>query len=268
MNAEILQQERAAQCAESAAQYAEWAAKLDQSGAVADALTEWRQAMLYYAEAWRLAEEFGTVPAALTRARAHACRYYGDALARQEQHPEAANVFQEAADLYGLLSTPADREHARECARKALADIAALRADPHNRLYLLTARYARQQQQLALQPDTWAQQANCCLHIAQIFLRRDRPQEAYARYEDALRLYQLAEQSETVQMSQAECHHRLGNLLANVLIDEPNNTMQALAHYDAAIALYTAHEALMQDQQENLALCVYARTDLQRRLEK
>ncbi len=170
MSVDDSQQEQAEQCAERAAQL--------EAGAEQDALAQWRMSTLHYAEAWRMAEESGGVPVALTRARAHACRHCGDLLARQQQHADAASIFQEAADLYGQLSPPDDQEHARECARKALAGIAALRNDPQSRLYLLIARYIRQQQQLALQPGTWARQADCCLHIAQIFLRRNRPEEA------------------------------------------------------------------------------------------
>ena len=278
MNVEISQQERAEQCAERATQ-------VGKAGAVADALAQWRMAALHYAEAWRIADESGSVPTVLTRARADACRQYGDALARQEQHADAANIFQEAADLYGQLSAPTDREYARECARKALAAIAALRNDPRSRLYLLIARYVRQQQQLALRPGTWAQQADCCLHIAQILLRRDRPEEACARYMEALELYGQAEQAEVTQdgpsqkevqktqyeavaLAQAECHHRLGNLLANVLIDEPDRINRALAHYNAAIVLYQSHDSHAQGKQEDLLLCVSARADLLRRLEK
>lgn len=266
MNGEISQQEQAEQCAERAAQ-------AEAAGAEQDALTWRRQAMLHYAEAWRIADESGGVPTALTRMRAHACRQHGDLLTRQKQHAEAVGIFQEAADLYGLLSSLDDQEHARACARKALAGIAALRGDPHNRLYLLTARYVRQQQQLALQPGTWAQQADCCLHIARILLRRDRPEEACARYAEALELYGRINQneeiaSEAVPLAQAECHHRLGNLLANVLIDEPNNTVRALAHFDAAVALYQSQELQANGKQEELILCAAARADLLRRQEK
>ena len=266
MDAEISQQEQAEQCAEQAR-------RLEATGAEQDALAQWRMATLYYAEAWRVVEEDGGVPVALTRARAHACRCYGDLLARQQQPADAASIFQEAADLYGLLSPPDDQEHARECARKALACIAALRNDPRSRLHLLTARYVRQRQQLALQPGTWARQADCCLHIAQIFLRGNRPEEAQAHYLEALELYGQAQPTddtelEAISLARAECHHRLGNLLANVLIDEPNNIARALAHFDAALALYQSQPLQAQGKQEELVLCAAARADLLRRMEK
>jgi hypothetical protein len=230
-----------------------------------EALSLWREAVLRYAEAYRMAEEDGQgVPVALTRARAHACQQCGDVLMRLARHPEAANVFQEAADLYGQLSGLTDRAGAQECARKALASVAALRANPSDRLYLLIARYERQLLQLAMQSGTLAQQAECCLHIAQIFLRRDRPAEAFRRFAEGLALYQRAEPTEAALLAQAECHHRLGSLLANVLLDEPNPVHRAAAHYEQAIDLYRVYEPEIYGVQENRALCERALHDLRR----
>ena len=156
------------------------------------------------------------------------------------------------------------RTEREECARKALASVAALRANPSDRLYLLIARYERQQQQLAMQAGTWAQQAECCLHVAQIFLRRDRPAEAFHRFAEALALYERAEPTLPTLLAQAECHHRMGHLLANVLLDEPNPVPRAAAHYEQAIALYRAHEPEIGGVQPDLALCERALRDLKR----
>ena len=276
-----LQQNQAADCFQQAAGLSD-----------VEALPLLRQAVLLYAEAHRApivetveghlagqSEKTSKGQAAslvgrhdasagLTRARAEACRRYGDTLARLEQHPEAANAFQEAADLFGQLQGAFEQHAARECARKALASIQALNTNPKDRLYLLIARYTRQQQQLAMQPGTEALQADCCLHVAQIFLRRDRPAEAFAHFTEALALYRRAEPTETVCLAQAECHHRLGNLLANVLSDAKENPEQAIAHYTEAIALYRQYEPVVHDRQERLVLSLYALPDLKRRLEK
>lgn len=258
-NLQVEQQEQAADCLARAA-------GLVASEAWDDALPLLHQAVLLYAEVYRLADEEGGASTLLTRARAEACRQYGDALAHQERHPEAASVFQEAADLYGLLSAPADRQAAQTCARKALASVTALRANPQDRLLLLIARYERQRQQLAMQPDTWAQQADCCLHIARIFLRRERNEEAFTHYGDALTLYGRAEQTAPVLLAEAECHHRLGGLLANALIDAPNRIPQAIAHYEQAVALYAAPDVAEQGTQEDRLLCARALSDLKRRI--
>lgn len=257
-NLQVKQQEQAADCLGQAA-------RLIASNDYAAALPLLHQAVLLYAEVYRLAGEEEGVTTLLTRARAEVCRQYGDALAHQERHPQAASVFQEAADLYGLLSAQADRQAAQACARKALASVTALRANPQDRLLLLIARYERQRQQFAMQTDTWEQQADCCLHIARIFLRRDRNEEAFMQYTDAQALYGRAEQTASVLASQAECHHRLGNLLANVLIDAPDRIAQAIAHYEQALAVYANPEVAAQGVQEDHLLCARALSDLRRR---
>ncbi len=249
-----------------AAQCADEARKLVQAERLDQALPLWQRAVLHYTEAHRMAEEMEGASASLTRNRAAVCYQYGEVLFHAGQYPEAAVIFQEAADLYGLLSSPADRKAAQECARQALAGVTALRDRPQDRLYLLTARYERQRQQLAMQPDTWAQQGECCLHIAQIFLRRGRDEEAYARFEETIGLYQQAEQTPTTQLAQAECHHRLGNLLANVLIDAPERIPQAIAHYEQALALYAANDLTEHGAQESRLLCAHALRDLKRRV--
>ena len=209
-----------------------------------------QKAMLLYAEAYRLALAEQEVSTVLTRARADACRRYGEALARQSRHAEAANVFQEAVDLYGELISKDAQELARECARMALTSIKALDSQPHNRLYLLIAHHERQRQQLALQSGTMAQQGDCSLHIAQIFLRRNRPNEAYDRYLEALELYRQAETSDAVCLAQADCHHHLGDLLADVLPYDADHHASAVEHYTLAIALCRQYESAVDGKQE------------------
>src|SRR5205807_1056569 len=95
----------------------------------------------------------------------------------------------EAADVYARVGGSEAEREARVCAHKIMDVIAALRAHPQDRLFLLIARYERQMQQLALEADTQERQAECAVHIARIFQRRERPQAAVARYEEALALY-------------------------------------------------------------------------------
>ncbi|HLK56543.1 MAG TPA: hypothetical protein VKU00_08265, partial [Chthonomonadaceae bacterium] len=68
-------------------------------GALLDALAPLRQAVLLFAS------EAPSAPDQLL-ARADACHFYGDCLTEIEEHAEAANVYQEAADLYAQLHHP------------------------------------------------------------------------------------------------------------------------------------------------------------------
>ena len=214
------------------------APRLHAQGAHAEAIAALRRAMLLYAEVDRQAQERSQSSPLLRNVRAQTCQRYGDLLTEAKAYAEAANVYQEASDLYGQSGDPACEAQVRLCAHRALECIAALRARPQDRLYLLVGHYERQQSQLALQPEKEGQQADCCVHIAGIFLRRDRPREAVDRYQEALDLYARAPQTEDVALSVAECHHRIAGLMANALEDLP----LAARHYAAAIALYTAHE--------------------------
>ncbi len=93
-------------------------------------------------------------------------------------------------------------------------------------------------------------------------MRRDRPQEAVTRYLDALHLYARAVQTTDILLATAECHHRIGGLLANALHDLPG----AVPHYRAAITLYEAHEPRVHDIKQNHALCTQALAEIERRL--
>ncbi len=215
-----------------------------------EAITLQRRGALQYATAMRDEEE--PAPEAW-RIRALACRDLGDYLTAVEAYSEAATYYQEATDCYTAIGSEEGEIAARDCAARVLSVVAALRARPEERLHLLTARYERQRQQLALEPATEALQAECCAHIARIFQRRDRPDEAIAHYLEALRLYALTPQDENG-LACAECHHRLAGLYVAAL-DEPE---QAAGHYGEAIALYTAYEPVVHGEQTALALCLRA----------
>jgi len=139
----------------------------------------------------------------LTRPRADACRRYAEALADAGRHAQAANIYQEATDLYGLLGDAESQDRARECARNLLASLAALRAQPSDRLQLLIAQYERKQQQLALTLGTEMEQAECAIHVARIYQRRDRPAESVDRYYEALDLLGQIEPTTESEMARA-----------------------------------------------------------------
>src|SRR5579871_692655 len=105
------------------------AERLDTTGERKQALSLLWQAVLRYAEAHRLMVEAGE-PVSLQwqSDRAQACRLCAEWLADSGAHAEAANVYQEAADLYGVLPGARPDQEARHCARQALASIAALRS--------------------------------------------------------------------------------------------------------------------------------------------
>jgi hypothetical protein len=228
-----------------------------------EALAALRRAMLLYAEVDRQTQAEDQ-PSPLRRyVRAETCERYADGLTTAEEYAEAANIYQEASDLYGGSGGDEGEQGARRCAHKALESVAALRARPQDRLYLLIAHYDRQQRQLALQADTEERQGDCCVHIAGIFQRRDRPRESVARYQEALTLYGRAPQTPAVLLAIAACHHRVAGLMANALDDLPG----AVQHYRAAITLYAAHETAVYGVQQEHALCVRALTDVERLLE-
>lgn len=209
-----------------------------------------RRGALQYSLAMREEEE----PAPTEwRIRAEACRLLGEYLTSIEAYSEAATYYQEAVDCYIAIGSEEAEIAARDCAARVLSVIATLRSRPEERLHLLTARYERQKQQLALEPDTEAQQAECCVYIARIFQRRDRPDEAVTHYKEALRLYTLTPQAETG-LACAECNHRLAGLYAAAL-DAP---MQAIRHYREAIVLYALYEPVVHGKQAALTLCVRA----------
>src|SRR5262249_10514636 len=150
------------------------------------ALSALNAAVLLYASADKDsddAEEAGE----LTRPRAEACRRYAGALAAAGRHAEAANIYQEATDLYGRIGGEDAERCAGECAHALLESVAALRTQPQDRLQLLIAHYERVLQQLAIEPGAEAQQAENRMHIARIYMRRDRPDSSAEQYRLALK---------------------------------------------------------------------------------
>jgi len=240
---------------DQAEQNVQQARLLYENGRREEAITLQRRGALQYALAMRDLE----LPAAEAWwARANACRALADYLMEAEAYPEAATYYQEATDCYTQIDSEEAEIASRDCAVRALAAARALQARPEQRLYLLTVRYERQIQQLALEPDTEAQQAACWVHIARIFQRRDRPEEAVAHYREALRLYALTSQDETG-LAQAECHQRIAELYTTAL-DDP---AQAILAYREAIALYAVYEPHVEGEQAARALCVHALQQLE-----
>ena len=208
-----------------------------------------RRAVLLYAAADAMRED-STEIGPLTRARADLCRLFADRLVSAQHHAEAATIYQEATDLYGLLE-PDAKYLAGDCARRLLECISAVRDEPRERLQLLIARYERSQQQLALDPGTEAQQAECCIHIARIFQRREMPEESVVRYKEALELLSAATVSPEMLLARAECNHRIASLLVGPL----NDPSSAVRHYRSAIELYRESEPFLYGFQQSLELC-------------
>jgi hypothetical protein len=220
------------------------------AGRAEEILDALRRAVLLYAAADaedHAPDEVGP----LTRPRADTCRLFADALVAAGRHAEAANIYQVATDLYGQIGGPDELRLAQQCARLLLESVQALRARPHERLQLLVAHYERIQQQLALEPGTEARQADCLIHIARMYQRRDRPADSASRYRDALALLSRCDSDEEIEMARAECHHRLGNLLA-ISLHEPAG---AIGHYEAATEIYRTHEPFVYGFQQSLELC-------------
>ena len=137
-----------------------------QRGNDEEAVETLRRAVLLYAAA-DTGEECESEPArALCRERADACQELGDCLSALEQFAEAANIYQEATDLYTRLDSEEAEQQSRACARKAVQTVSALRARPWERLQLLIAHHERALRQLALEPNSEALQAERTMHIA------------------------------------------------------------------------------------------------------
>lgn len=239
------------------------ARSLQQAGKLLQAVTAQRQSVLFYTAAENALRQLESNSARadldLRRAHAAACREFGDLLTEVESYPEAAKIYQEATDLYSQIGDAESETEARACARKVLASVAALRAHPQERLYLLIAHYERQQRQLEIEAGTEAQQADCCVRMARVFQRRERPQEAVPRYLEALRLYSQAEPTEEILLACAECHHRIATLQSLYLNDLP----AAAQHYRTAIALYSEHEPIVYGEQSARALCEQALSEIE-----
>lgn len=226
------------------------ARRCESEGRADEALTALHRAVLLYASA-DAEPEIKEEATALTRPRADACRQFADALVSAGRYAEAANIYQEATDLYGLIRDEEAERLAGRCARDLLQCVAALRSLPQERLHLLVAHYERVLQQLALEPGTEAKQADCCMHIARIYQRRDRPDRSAEQYRHALELLAKCDDAVGNQLARAECHHRLAVLLADHL-EQP---AEAVRHYRAAIDLYNEYEPSIYGVQQSKGLC-------------
>lgn len=185
------------------------------------------------------------LPEAALREYADACQRLGELQIAADRAAAAMPAYQEAADLYGRLG---DAEANAECARRIREGVMALRKRPHERLYLLIARYEREICRLAEQLDTEGAQAECQFHIATILQRRERFAEAADRYRDALEAFRKAPESG---LQQAECHHRLADLYSQELSDDE----RAFQHFRDAAKLYRAWEPVSDGRQINRILC-------------
>ena len=231
-------------------------------GNLAQAIAFMRQAVLLYAVCASTLPSPG-LPPALRRKRADACRWCGDFLFENESFAEAANIFQEAVDHYAQLEGEEADQAARRCAQQILVCVQQLKTRPYDRLHLLIAPYEHSRQQYALTPNSEWEQAGCVAHIARILHRRERYQEAVERYQEALTLYQKVPVSPVVGMACAECHHRLGTLLAYRL----HNLLEATLHFREAITLYAEYEPYVYGIQEAYSLCQQALTEIEMRLD-
>ena len=244
------------QCELQARERAEHAALEYASGRLDSAVELVREAVVLYAAADSAAFEEN---AKRTLARADVCRICGAYLAEQEQYAEAANIYQQAVDQYSRLNSEEAEESARRCAGKLLECIELLKARPYDRLNLLIAQYEQRQRVFAAQPGHVVQEAECAAHIARILQRRERYEQSLLRYREALELYKKTSQEPEVQLAIAECHHRMGGLLAYRLSDR----MQARRHFAEAVRIYAQHEPFVYGVQESRALCERALAELE-----
>ena len=171
---------------------------------------------------------------ALCLKRSDACRDYALSLKEEGRFPEAALHFQEAVDHYLLLDSEEAKQRVSECAKLALDCVFALRSEPWNRLSLLIVKHERRRQQLSLMPGSEAEQAACEFQIGRIFQRRDRPEEALERFQEAIALLSHCEPTLEVRLALADCHHCIAILYQNPLQSES----LANRHYELAFRLY------------------------------
>jgi len=224
------------------AEAAEWRQRAEKACAAGDdaaAIECLRRAVSLYA-----ALDAGEQPDDL--AHAQVCHLLADLLTVAGRLPEAVQAYQEAADAYGRV--PGAEADAQTCARRIVEGVRALWQQPQERLYLLIARYERQQRQLAETPGTEAAQGDCAFQAATILHRRDRFEEAARRYAESLTLYEHAPDTG---LQQAACHQRLAGLYHYELPDR----CRAADHYRQAIRLYELYEPLSEGEQMNRTLC-------------
>lgn len=183
--------------------------------------------------------------------RADACRMYGELLMAQDRPAESARILQEATDLYGAMEGEEMQGLAARCARNILINISTLRMQPERRLELLIAHYERLLEQIELEQSSQMRQAECCLHIARILTRRDRPGPATEWFGRACGLYEQCANSREARLGEAECHHRT----AVLLFQELDDVTAAADHYRQAIALYREYEEPIYGLRHSYDLC-------------
>ncbi len=229
------------------------------SGYLSEAIALLRQSVLLYAEMDTPKTTYLFIPT-LREERGLACETCADYLVEAEQRPEAANLYQEAINVYQSIHQTAK---VGECARKAVAAINALRFQPEERLQLLIARHERQRQQLALQEDTEFEQADILMAIGQICVRRERYPQAQESYEEALRLlFMVVSSSLHLLYAKGVCRHQLGNLAFYHF----NDLSSAEAHYRAALADLKPCQELEEYSAAAADMCLYALEDVVARI--
>ena len=140
------------------------------------------------------------------------CSHLGDLL-WDSRLPEAVQFFQEAVDAYEVASHQA---RSTACAKRVV-EVSTLRRRPTERLDLLLTQYDRQISEIAENDDLEGVRADLQFKVATILQRRDRFAEAVERYRATLSLLRGIE---GVQLLQAACHHRLGDLYHRELRDD------------------------------------------------
>lgn len=205
------------------------------SGDIAIAIESLREATALYA-AKDTAATIESV--SIIVSRAGACRLCGEYLFETGAFAEAANMFQEAVNQYSRLDSEEAEGIVRRLAHRVIECVDVLKSRPGERLHLLIAQYEHRQLQYAALPSHEYEQAQCAEHIARILHRRERPDEAVARYSEAIRLYTSANELPNTMLRIAECHERVGNILSN----RPGASDRAKYHFKEAIVLYKLFE--------------------------
>jgi tetratricopeptide (TPR) repeat protein len=193
-----------------------------------------------------------------TTMRAAACRFAGQYLAQDGEYARAASMYQQAVDQYLRLNTEIAEANARSCAGEVMACIRTLRARPEDRLDLLVAQYEDREREYGLQSGHERECADCRLHIAHILHRRGRFDRSIESYELALDLYTLCGDSQHARLGAAECHFRIGTLIAAWR----KNTAEGAKRIRLAELLYEEYEPNVNGRKRARDVCRRALMDL------
>lgn len=218
-----------------------------------------REAVLRCALATGAADACEDGHSATASLHAEACRTLAGYLHGAGQLPEAAFMYQEAADLFGRDAAERSQREAQSMAHLAVACISELRSQPERRLDLLLTRYEYQARLAALQPGSEQIQADCAAQMARILQRRERYDRAAARYQEAIDLYTAAEPSEDAAPALAECHHQLAGILSRWMVDLP----AAADAYAAAIRYYEQCTPDESGERADLNICRVALAEIE-----